>query len=223
MSDLLVYGTAGNDTILFNPAQQGVTVKINGTVVGTYQPTARILVYGQAGDDDIQAAGGVSLPVWLFGGDGNDRLKGGDGTNVLVGGAGDDLLVGGSGRDLIIGGDGADKIVGNAEDDLLIAGRTAFDADQAALAAVMAEWTSTANYADRLAHLQGSVGGANGSYFLVTDGPGATVTDDGLKDVLTGDLGRDWFFANLDFGVKDKITYLSANEFASDLDFILGL
>ena len=67
--------------------------------------------------------------------------------------------------------------------------------------------------------------GVNGPYFLQTSGPGITVFDDGSADVLTGSAGQDWFFANLakdstDSGVLDKVTDLSASEFASDLDFI---
>ena len=38
--------------------------------------------------------------------------------------------------------------------------------------------------------------------------------------MLTGSAGQDWFFANLDTGVLDKITDLGAAEFAIDLDFI---
>src|SRR5439155_1704939 len=56
---LVVGGTTGNDTIIVNSAQQGVTVKINGATLGTFQPTGRIVVYAQAGDDDIQVAGGI--------------------------------------------------------------------------------------------------------------------------------------------------------------------
>ena len=53
-----------------------------------------------------------------------------------------------------------------------------------------------------------------------------TVYDDNAKDTLTGCAGRDWFFANValdgddDATRKDKITDLSASEFALDLDFI---
>ena len=47
-----------------------------------------------------------------------------------------------------------------------------------------------------------------------------TVFDDGAKDVLTGLADKDWFRANLDVGVKDKSSDLSASEFAHDLDFI---
>jgi Ca2+-binding RTX toxin-like protein len=50
-----------------------------------------------------------------------------------------------------------------------------------------------------------------------------TVFDDGAEDVLTGSAGSDWFFANLSgAGVKDKVTDLSAKEFATDLDVILA-
>jgi hypothetical protein len=50
-----------------------------------------------------------------------------------------------------------------------------------------------------------------------------TVFDDGAADVLTGSSGQDWFFANLSGGgVLDRLTDLSAAEFANDLTFIQG-
>src|SRR4051794_4087646 len=102
----MVGGTQGNDTIVFTPGGNAgdVAVSLNGKSLGTFHPTSRLVAYGYGGDDDIQVAGSISLPAWLYGGDGNDRLKGGSGNNVLLGGAGDDLLVGGSSRDLLIGG-----------------------------------------------------------------------------------------------------------------------
>src|SRR5207244_10343257 len=139
---------------------------------GTFAPTGKVLAFGEAGDDDIQVAGGISLPAWLYGGDGNDRLKGGAGNNVLEGGNGDDTLIGGRGRNLLIGGLGADRIIGNAGDDLLISGTTAFDSDQLALAAVLAEWSSQREYATRIANLIGTGSGPsfanrlNSNYFL---------------------------------------------------------
>jgi Ca2+-binding RTX toxin-like protein len=200
-------------------------------LVGTFHPAGRMIVYGLAGDDDIQVAGGVSVPMWLYGGSGNDRLKGGGGHNVLLGGAGDDLLVGGNDRDILIGGTGADRIVGNAEDDLLVSGTTAFDDNAAALAAVLAEWTSSRSYATRVANITGSGSGAsfdarlNGTTYLRVTDQAATTTvyDDGAADVMTGTSGQDWYFANLaGTGVLDRITDLSAAEFANDLSFING-
>ena len=38
----------------------------NGTDLGTFQPTGRILVNGLAGDDDIQVSGSISVPIWLI-------------------------------------------------------------------------------------------------------------------------------------------------------------
>jgi uncharacterized delta-60 repeat protein len=230
--DLVVVGTAGDDQISFTqgPGQE-VRARLNGALVATATPTGRLVAYGLSGDDDIQVAGGITLPAWLYGGAGNDRLKGGSGSNVLLGGAGDDLLVGGNGRDILIGGAGADRIVGNAEDDILISGSTAFDGNEAALAAILAEWTSTRDYATRVANITGAGTGAsfaarlNGGFFLRVTGDQATTTvyDDGAADVLTGSSGQDWYFANLaGSGVLDRVTDLSAAEFANDLSFIQG-
>jgi Ca2+-binding RTX toxin-like protein len=198
---LAVGGTTGDDTIVLHPIGNTgkIEVLINGVSQGTFIPTGRLIVFGQAGNDDIQVAGNIPNAAWLFGGDGNDRLKGGAGNNVLVGGNGNDILIGGSGRNLLIGGDGADQLIGNGGDDILIGGRTAFDANDAALAAVMAEWTSSRSYADRVANLRGLGTGLriNGDYFLKTSGPDATVFDDGSADILTGGAGLDWFFAGI--------------------------
>jgi ELWxxDGT repeat protein len=220
--DLLIGGTAADDAITVNAGGQGagVSVVLNGASLGRFTPTGRIVAYGYAGSDDITVAGSVTLPAWLYGGAGDDRLKGGDGHDVLLGEDGDDLLVGGGGRDLLIGGTGADRIVGNADDDILIAGRTLFDADPAALAAVMAEWTrADRTYQQRIDALMAG-GGNNGSVVLNA----GTVSDDDEVDVLTGSSGQDWFLFNRDNDgvVKDKVTDLSAAEFALDLDFIQG-
>src|SRR5262249_6896953 len=121
-TSLFVGGTSGDDTIILHPGSGSgeVTVLINGETVGTFTPTSRLVVYGQAGDDDIQVAGGVDLPAWLYGGDGNDRLNGGNRPNVLLGGNGDDTLLGGTARDIMIGGAGVDHVVGNGGDDVMI-------------------------------------------------------------------------------------------------------
>jgi hypothetical protein len=198
---LAVGGTTGNDTLVIHPVGNAgrLEVLLDGASLGTYAPTGRLLVYGQAGDDNIEVAGSVGNAAWLFGGDGNDRLAGGAGANVLVGGRGNDHLLGGGGRDLLIGGDGLDQLVGNGGDDLLIGGRTAFDADEAALWALMAEWTSAREYEVRVANLNGTGSGprSNGNIFLKAAGSGVTVQGDGVEDRLTGSSGRDWFFVGL--------------------------
>jgi hypothetical protein len=199
---LVVTGTPGNDKILFNPGTGPagtVKVLVNNLPQGLFSPTGRLIAYGMAGNDDIEVASGITLSAWLYGGAGNDRLKGGGGNNVLVGGAGDNELIGGPRNDLMIGGSGPSTLLGTGGNDLMIAGTTAFDANEAALSAIMAEWTSGRSYADRIANLSGTGSGlrANGSDFLIASGPSATVFDNGVSDVLHGGSGMDWFFANL--------------------------
>jgi PKD domain/RTX calcium-binding nonapeptide repeat (4 copies)/Beta-propeller repeat len=221
---LQIVGTDAADQVSVNKngnSQAVVTANFLGASTRTYSISEinRIQASLCDGNDDIEVAGSITLSAWLYGGEGNDRLKGGGGADVLLGEGGDDLLVGGDRRDVLIGGMGADRAVGNADDDILIAGYTSFTDETAALLAIMTEWTSSGTYAERNTNLS--------STHLRTEGPTATIHDDNAKDTLTGSSGQDWFFANLvldsgdDATNKDKLTDLSSLEFAADLDFIL--
>lgn len=234
---LVIGGSTGNDTIRISVEEdhhdchdddaEFITVRINDhdevrhKVRGTFAlPVSRIVVYAQAGNDDVKMDDDSTIPAWLYGGDGNDRLKGGAGHDVLLGEAGDDLLSGSEGRDLLIGGTGADRIIGNAGDDILIAGTTAHDNHAAALFLIMKEWTRTdASFLARVAHLENG-DGWNADYRLND----TTVHDDHAENVLTGSDGNDWFLFNRDGdgGFKDKVTDLSTFEalYALDLDWL---
>ena len=60
-----------------------------------------------SGNDRVQVGPGVTVPLHLFGGDGDDDLQGGDGDDVLDAGSGTDRLRGGGGDDeLVLGADG---------------------------------------------------------------------------------------------------------------------
>src|SRR5262249_47163259 len=192
---LVVGGTTGADTIAITPAGDGaVRVKVNGTMQGTFAPTGRIIVYGQAGNDIITVSHGVKRSAWLYGGGGNDYLEGGGGNDVLLGGGGNDTLVGSCGRDLLIGGTGADQIWGNGGDDILIAGYTDRDRDPQALNQILTLWSSTTtSYQDRVRLLKGG---------LLSSG---VVHDDGAVDLLIGSSGRDWYLAKLDGPAADKV------------------
>ncbi len=197
---LAVGGTTGNDTIVFHPVgnKGDIGVIINGVDQGTFHPTGRLIAFGQAGDDDIQVAGSINNAAWLYGGDGNDRLKGGAGNNVLLGGGGNDTLIGGKGRNVLIGGAGSDQLVAGPGDDILIGGSTVWDANDAALCAIMDEWSRTdADYGTRIADLRAAG--------LLTS---TTVLDDGAVDTLTGGAGMDWFWA----GVADVLNGRRGNE-----------
>jgi Ca2+-binding RTX toxin-like protein len=159
-------------------------------------PFAHLIVYGSSGANVIRLTGGLAVPAILLGGGGGDTLdaQGSTAANVLVGGAGNDTLQGGSGNDLLIGGLGSDTLQGNGGDDILIGGTTSYDANLAALCALLREWGRTdASYSTRVGHLKGGAGGLNGSYVLTA----ATVFDDGVTDTLYGNAGLDWFFARM--------------------------
>lgn len=219
---LAVGGTAGKDKIAFNlgTGLGDIEASLNGVVLGSFANVGRLLAFGQAGDDNIQVAGSIRLSAWLHGGEGKDQLKGGAGNDVLLGEGGDDSLAGGGGRDLLIGGVGADRIVGNADDDILIAGATTYDSHDTALAAILVEWTSQRDFATRVANLRGPRTGTrlNKEYYLRTGGANATVSDDKSVDTLTGSMGPDWFFANLDSGTLDNVTDLDDRDITTDLD-----
>ena len=146
----------------------------------------------------------------LFGGDGNDTLSGeagldsldgGSGNDVLLGGAGNDTLMGGSGRDLLIGGLGRDKLSGGSDDDLLIGGTTDHDTNLPALTDILNAWSAATPYATRVANLHAGVGVNAASLTM------ATVHDDSPDaDTLSGNFGRDWFFARTLTPTKDSLT-----------------
>jgi hypothetical protein len=221
--DLYVSATAGNGVITLQQLDSygTVDVVINGSDQGLYSPTGQVVVYSPSGTEQIQVVpyttNGVTttltLPLVVFGGNGNDTIdaRGASGPTVLVGGTGNNLLYGGTGRNILIAGSGASALSGNAQDDLLIAGTTSFDANLAALEALRNEWTRTdAEYLTRIAQLTGTQsGGLNGAYLLT----GQTVTSNGGGNDLYGGLGLDWFFA----AGNDNIYNLESGEVITGL------
>jgi Ca2+-binding RTX toxin-like protein len=204
---LMVGGTTGNDVIKFSKDRSGgVKVVMNKVTLGVFNPTGRVVAFGQAGNDDISIGATILLPAEFYGGEGNDKLKAGKAGSILVGGPGNDKLSGGAGRDLLIGGDGADQLSGSTADDIAIAGRTLYDDILGALRALLAEWSRTdIGYAARIDNLQNR-GVGNGLLRLNA----AAVADDGLKDQLTGGAGLDWLFAGAP--TIDKVTGRQATE-----------
>ncbi len=167
--------------------------------------TVPVRIAGGTGDDDISGGWGDDL---LLGGDGNDRLYGGSGNDVLVGGGGMDLLLGGLGRDLLIGGIGADTLFGSAGDDILIDGATLYDESDAALLALLTEWTSSRSYAERVANLRAGSGPVldGTGWMLETD---ETVFNDNDEDELNGAADQDWFFFAAE---EDDVNNIRADE-----------
>jgi hypothetical protein len=198
---LVVGGTTGADLIQLTSTLTGVAVTINGAPEGIFSPTGRIIVFGQDGNDTVEVGALIALPAEIHGGGGDDRLSGGGGaTNLLLGGAGNDTLSGGGGRDVMIGGAGADTLNGMGGEDILIGGTTAYDANSAALRAIVREWSSGASYAQRVASIS-SGSFSNGAVRLAA----GTVFNDSAADVLAGGLGDDWFISGSGDTPLDKL------------------
>jgi hypothetical protein len=188
---LLVTGTSAADQIVVEPGASSsiVQVTVNGVLSFWPTPSGRIIVIGGAGDDNIQIAGSIANPVWLYGDAGNDRLNAGNGGSLLIGGDGNDELLGGNGRDAMIGGEGADHTVGNGNDDILVAGLTDRDSRSTASheefwCSVLEEWNSAQTFASRVLNLRSATGG------LIPH-----VLDDlsaDAIDLLNGAAGSDW-------------------------------
>jgi uncharacterized delta-60 repeat protein len=212
--------TPGSNNIKFvagtNPGE--VQLNFNNLLQGTFLPTGRLVAHAYSGDN-VTVDSTLTLSAWLYADGDNVRLKGGSGNNVLIGNGAGDLLAGGAGRSLLIG-TGADKLVSNGGQDILLAGSTSYDANEVALAAIMAEWTSADSLATRIADLTDNTaspyftGGLNAGYFLLDSGPNQTVYSDSSADTITAGSGPDWIFA----GSADKISGLTA----ADLLFIFG-
>jgi Ca2+-binding RTX toxin-like protein len=198
---------SGRDTLDFSATPQGVTVSIGLDAGQTQTLTAGgdslaisgtlEVVFGTAFADSLT---GNAADNVLMGGAGPDTVRAGLGNDVVIGDDGNDTLDGDDGRDLVIGGLGSDVVRGLGGDDILIGGRTTYDSNLSALNNIMAEWTGTGSYAQRVAHLTGQPGGLNGTTYLIK---GTSVLDDNKAgDTLTGGLGLDLFFGF----VGDKVT-----------------
>ncbi|MFO0804034.1 MAG: LamG-like jellyroll fold domain-containing protein [Gemmataceae bacterium] len=120
--NLVVNGTAGNDTIALTASGAKVVVSINGASYGPFTVTGTIAVNGLDGNDTITVSSSITRPALLSGGAGNDTLVGGGGNDTLDGGLGNDSLVASGGNDTLLGGDGRDTLRGGSGNDLLDGG-----------------------------------------------------------------------------------------------------
>jgi phospholipase C len=204
---LIVQGTEGNDKITISQDSGNIEVKIKGPGVNYdhffAQPISRLEIYGLGGNDKITVDPGVTIPAFIFAGDGNDTIKAGGGPSVVVGGKGNDKLIGGAAPSILIAGRGHDTLQAGSGDTILIAGFTNWDANMAALKALEAEWSrSDLTFRQKMAHLDGGAsGGLNDSYLLDS----STVHSAGARDKLIGGDGHDWFFAHLNGRHRDRI------------------
>jgi len=190
-----VDGAGGTDTLDYSQYTGNVTVDLTLNL-------ASLVHQG--------AAGNVFRIANVTGSIGNDLLVGDSNANVLIGGTGRNVLIGGDGGDTL----DASRATG---DNLLIGGRTDFDASLAALNAIFAEWTRPdLGFRDRFSDLNSGSNGTgapalnvlNGQPILLTaatnpQSNNGTVHTDSSPDTLiasnqtdpaTGTRVHNWFF-----------------------------
>jgi Ca2+-binding RTX toxin-like protein len=215
-----VSGGAGSDYIRVratNPARPWgqarayrviyVGARVTQKLLAVFPANRPIIVNGNGGNDTLQVVGPLARGVRFYGGAGNDILIGGRGNDLLVGGDGDDVLTGKQGHDVLIGGRGSDRLFGGFpsrntatldDQNLLIGDSTLYDANDAALAAIVRQWGIRSKTSDaRMAALRTGVaygGPAPGTAKLVGFGAEATIVDDGTVDTLFGTADLTWFW-----------------------------
>lgn len=180
-----------------------VGTKLVETQIAVFPVGTPIIINGNGGNDTIEVADNLARNVIFFGGNGNDVLTSGLGNDVLIGGAGNDVLTGKLGNDLLIGGAGADRLMGGSasgntattgDENLLIGDATIYDANDAALMALLAEWSDTSKQVDlRISTLRAGVafgGPTPGTAKLVS----ANIINDAAQDQLYGTAAMTWFW-----------------------------
>ncbi|WP_425616193.1 cadherin domain-containing protein [Anatilimnocola sp. NA78] len=198
---VIVYGGAGDDWIYATDSYAPVTIYGEDGFDQIVGGRSHDVLDGGNGFNRISGMQGNDV---LLGGPINDILEGREGDDVIVGGGGDDRMIGFTGNDVLIGGLGWDVLDAGEGDDLLIGGTTTYDANVAALQAILAEWTSNATLATRSNNLRTGVNGVRLAL-------GETILNDNSSDCLPSGAGADWLFLqlgdyNCQYSVNDLIT-----------------
>jgi Ca2+-binding RTX toxin-like protein len=113
--------TDGDDAVTIRrEGDDRYLVTINGeSAVWTAEQLGHAKFDLRGGNDTFVAQADVDVGLWVYGGNGNDRivsgagsdsLRGGDQDDWLDGGEGDDVLWGGGGDDVLLGGGGSDQL-----------------------------------------------------------------------------------------------------------------
>ena len=121
---LWILGTDGNDLIRIAQGTDGlltITVNRSATVVAAAD-VPRLIVDGLEGNDRIIADPGVTAPLTILDGPGNDVIVGGAGDNYIDAIEGNSYIYGGGGDNVIYAGPGNSTIIGGPGDNYICAG-----------------------------------------------------------------------------------------------------
>ena len=100
---LYVFGNSAADTVdIYGPTDSPTS---NSVVINADTPytigssITGIHLRGEDGAFTVQADDDVTLPLWMYGGSGNDTFTGGGGNDVIVGGSGQNVIQSSDGID----------------------------------------------------------------------------------------------------------------------------
>jgi len=173
----------GNDTMYGGPGADSMTLGGGNDYA-----------YGGQGNDSIALGAGDDRG---YGGLGNDTLTGSGGNDLINGGEGNDSVSGDQGQDVLIGGAGNDAVNGGDGDDLLFDGRVTYngisaesqtigDANDVAMAALLADWATLAP-----GSLSGAFTNDRNGIDQVRGNAGADSFSADAADILDFELGLD--------------------------------
>ena len=195
-----LYGGSSDETLIGGTdgaeGQDGSNVIIAGDGYDIIYGNGLTGVWGETGGNNLIIGGAGSDLIYGNYGQGADGASGGlgatGGQNLIISGSGSSLIYT-AGSGLRSGGAGS----------IVVAGTTTLD--QAALASILAEWTSGDPLSTKLADISGSNGaaGLNGGNYLI---PGVTVFDNQTVDAIISDPrgGANWlFYSFIDDSVGD--------------------
>jgi len=170
---LMIQGTAGDDVIDIQDTGSNIQVTVNGKATTyAYETVDSIQVDAGAGNDLVTIGDNVS-DVYVYGGDGDDKLLDGDQGNTLSGGAGKDVMYGGAGDDRLNGNGGNDKLLGEVGNDRLRGG----DGN---------------DYVDGGSGNDRFWGGRGAQTMMGQGGNDRFYLKDGVVDMIFGGSGTDW-------------------------------
>jgi hypothetical protein len=186
-------GGSGNDTFAFDNGGSLAGKLDGGGGVNTLDYSAFV--------GDVAVVMRLALATGVSGGIADvQNVTGSQGNDLLVGDANPNVLVGGTGRNVVIGGGGSDQVTGGGGDNLLIGGTTSYDANLAALQAILMEWEDTTlSFDQRVNALRRGVT-VNGQAVVLNK---TTVQNDGAADTLLSGAGLNWLIADSDDTIND--------------------
>jgi Ca2+-binding RTX toxin-like protein len=117
---LITNGTADDQMKLTANADHTLFERSNAPFTVDMVRDEKLSITSFSGNDNLETGPGVTIPMNVDAGSGDDNITTGDGADVINGGDGVDTLNGGAGGDRILGNPGNDVMNGNAGDDTLV-------------------------------------------------------------------------------------------------------